>query len=115
MKNNPLIPFVLIMAFGIGLIIFMSLDGAGKQDEANGGGETTGETAEVDGQAIVEKSCIGCHGGDLAGQGTAPALTGGLDAEKVKDVLINGQGAMPGGLVKSDAEIEAVAEYISGL
>ena len=37
MKNNPVIPYILIMAFGIGLIFFLSLTGAG-HDEA--GGET---------------------------------------------------------------------------
>ena len=31
MRNNPLIPYVLIMAFGIGLIFFMSFEGAAKQ------------------------------------------------------------------------------------
>ena len=36
MKNNPLIPYILIMAFGIGLIFFLSLEGAGSKDEAHG-------------------------------------------------------------------------------
>ncbi len=114
MKNNPLIPYVLIMAFGIGLIFFLSLEGAVIKDEAENGGET-GETAEVDAKAVVEKSCIGCHGGDLGGQGTTPALTGGLDAAHVTDVLVNGQGNMPAGVLTNEAEIKAVAEYISGL
>ena len=49
MKNNPIIPYILIMAFGIGLIFFMSMEGVGNKEEiANGGNETTengGETA----------------------------------------------------------------------
>lgn len=28
MKNNPVVPYILILAFGIGLIFFMSLTGA---------------------------------------------------------------------------------------
>ena len=40
MKNNPLIPYVLIMAFGIGLIFFMSFEGAADKNSAEGEGET---------------------------------------------------------------------------
>ena len=111
MKNNPLIPYVLIMAFGIGLIFFMSLEGAGNKEEAAEG--EGGATEEINGEAIAQ-SCIGCHGGDLGGQGNAPALTGGLDAAHVKDVVMNGQGAMPG-VIKNEAEAQAVADYIAGL
>ena len=112
MKNNPLIPYVLIMAFGIGLIFFMSLEGAGNKDEAHG--DEGGATEEIDGEAIVQSSCIGCHGGDLGGQGNAPALTGGLDAAHVKEVVMNGQGAMPAQNL-SEAEAQAVADHIAGL
>ena len=112
MKNNPLIPYVLIMAFGIGLIFFMSLEGAGNKDEAAEGGSGAA-TEAIDGEAIAQ-SCIGCHGGDLGGQGNAPALTGGLDAAHVKDVVMNGLGAMPPA-VTNEAEAQAVADYIAGL
>lgn len=112
MKNNPLIPYVLIMAFGIGLIFFMSLEGAGNKEEAAEG--EGGATEEINGESIVQSSCIGCHGGDLGGQGNAPALTGGLDAAHVKDVVMNGQGTMPA-VVTNEAEAQAVADYIAGL
>ena len=39
----------------------------------------------------------------------------GLDAEHIQDVVKNGQGAMPPGLLQDPAEIEAVAEYVSSL
>ena len=112
MRNNPLIPYVLIMAFGIGLIFFMSLEGAGNKDEAHEG-ESGDVAEEIDGEAIVQSSCIGCHGGDLGG-GMGPALTGGLDAEHVKTVVLNGQGAMPAQNL-SEVEAQAVADYIAGL
>ena len=60
MKNNPVIPYILIMAFGIGLIFFLSLTGAG-HDEAEG------ETDTNDDAKLVQ-SCISCHGGNLEGQ-----------------------------------------------
>jgi cytochrome c550 len=113
MRNNPLIPYVLIMAFGIGLIFFMSLEGAGSKDEASeGGGETT-DVADIDGAAIVQKSCVSCHGGDLTG-GMGPALNTGLDAAHVKEVVMNGQGDMPA-VIQDEAEAQAVADYIAGL
>jgi len=108
--KNPLIPYVLIMAFGIGLIFFMSLGGASKEEHAEGG-ETT-ETA-IDGEALVQKSCIGCHGGDLTG-GMGPDLTTGLDAEHVKEVVMNGQGDMPA-VITNEAEAQVIADYIAGL
>lgn len=110
MKNNPLIPYVLIVVFGIGLIFFMSFMGAADKNSAD---ENHGSTAEISGEEVAQKNCISCHGGDLQGQGTTPAITG-LDAEHIKEVALNGQGNMPA-ILKSDAEAQAVAEYISGL
>ena len=114
MKNSPIVPYLLIMAMGIAIIFFLSLDGAGKKQEAAKGDEGGAETTEVDGEALAKQTCIGCHGGDLTGQGTNPKIAG-LDAEHIQDVVKNGQGAMPPGLLQDPAEIEAVAEYVSSL
>ena len=111
MRNNPLIPYLLIMAFGIGLIFFMSFDGASDKNSADG--DHSGETTELNGEEIAQKNCIGCHGGDLQGVGNAPAIAG-LDAAHIQEVALNGQGAMPK-MLQSEAEAQAVAEYISGL
>ena len=110
MKNNPLIPYVLIMAFGIGLIFFMSFEGAANKNSAEG----EGETAELNGEEIAQKNCISCHGGDLTGA-AGPSIVG-LDAEHIKEVALNGteSGGMPA-ILKNEAEAQAVAEYISGL
>lgn len=112
MKNNPIIPYVLIMAFGIGLIFFLSLEGAGKKDEAHGD-EGGAATEEISGESIVQSTCIGCHGGDLSG-GMGPALNTGLDAEHVKDVVMNGFGTMSP-MISNEEEAQAVADYIAGL
>ncbi|MEG0383994.1 c-type cytochrome [Solibacillus cecembensis] len=112
MRNNPLIPYVLIMAFGIGLIFFMSFEGAADKNSAEG--ETSGEVVELSGEEIAQKNCISCHGGDLTG-GMGPSIVG-LDAEHIKDVALNGteSGGMPA-ILKTEAEAQAVADYISGL
>ncbi|KGR78521.1 c-type cytochrome [Ureibacillus manganicus] len=117
MKNNPIIPYILIMAFGIGLIFFMSMEGVGNKEEIAHGGETTeegGATAEEGaGGAELVASCIGCHGGDLTG-GFGPSLVGLTDVEHIKDAIINGFGTMPA-QGKSDAEAQAIADYITSL
>ena len=110
MRNNPLIPYVLIMVFGIGLIFFMSFEGAADKNTAD---EDHGATTEISGEDVAQKNCITCHGGDLQGQGGAPAITG-LDAEHIKEVALNGQGQMPA-MLSNEAEAAAVAEYISCL
>ncbi|WP_409370044.1 cytochrome c550 [Lysinibacillus sp. 38-6] len=115
MKNNPVVPYILILAFGIGLIFFMSLQGADNKKEIaaehEGGGATT--EANDDGSALVQ-TCIGCHGGDLTG-GVGPNLHG-LDEAHIVDVLTNGipgTPMTPG--MKNEAEAKAIAEYISSL
>ena len=111
MKNNPLIPYVLIMAFGIGLIFFMSVGSGGQKEHAEGdGGETTGSETAVD-----VSSCVSCHGGDLTG-GMGPSLVG-LEPDHIVDVLVNGlEGSnfmTPG--MKSEAEAQAIADHIATL
>lgn len=109
MKNNPLIPYVLIMVFGIGLIFFMSFMGAADKNTAD---EAPGTTAEISGEEVAQKNCISCHGGDLTG-GMGPSIVG-LDAEHIKEVALKGQGSMPA-ILKTEEEAQAVADYISGL
>jgi cytochrome c550 len=107
MKNNPVIPYILIMAFGIGLIFFLSLEGAG-HDEAGGDTDTNAE-------AKLVQTCIGCHGGNLEGGSIAPSLIG-LQADHIIDVLVNGiEGTPMTPGMKNEAEAKAIAEYISSL
>lgn len=125
MKNNPIIPYILIMAFGIGLIFFMSLEGAGNKEEiaaehseeeaAAGGEEEGGATASegAGGEELVS-ACIACHGGDLHG-GMGPQIAG-LDKEHIIDVLTNGiEGSPMTPGLRTGAEAEAIAEYVSSL
>ena len=118
MKNNPVIPYILIMAFGIGLIFFMSLEGVGNQKEIAKGDETADEGGETaggaEGEALVSL-CITCHGADLQGGGVGPKIAG-LDAEHIVDVLENGiEGTVMTPGLKTGEEAKAIAEYISQL
>lgn len=124
MNKNPVVPYILIFALGIGLIFFMSLYGLDQKKEIaeqNEEGQTeqtdgAGDSAEFDAEAVAQGKCIGCHGGDLTGGGMGPTLVGtSLSKEELITIIRDGQNGMPGGLVKGDAELEAMADYILSL
>ena len=87
---------------------------------ACGGGDKTatkdeGKTAAPDGETIAMKSCITCHGGELQGQGNAPAIKdvgSRLSETEILDVIENGKGSMPPGIVKGE-DAEAVAKWLA--
>lgn len=82
-------------------------------NEANKG-TTGGETAAVDAEAVVNQKCISCHGGNLEGA-SAPALTNvgaSHSEEEILDIILNGKGGMPGGIIKG-ADAEAVAAWLA--
>ena len=80
----------------------------------------TGATAEkpTDGKAIFAQTCGSCH--TLTDAGTTGTVGPNLDASKPSQALVvdrvtNGQGAMPSFEDSLDeAQIQAVAEYVSG-
>jgi len=111
MKNK-----FLAVLFGAALVL--GACGGDKADETDTGtDDTTGtETASVDAEAVVSSSCINCHGGNLEGVGGAPALSdvgSRLSESEIHDIIVNGQGGMPGGLIKDEAEIEAVSKWLA--
>lgn len=72
-----------------------------------------------DGYLIYEAnaSCIGCHGGDLAGGASAPMLLGNeLTSDEVKEVIVDGRGGMPGGQFSgTDEELQVLSDWIASL
>lgn len=116
MGKNPIVPFILIMALGIGLIFFMSLYGLDQKAEiANKDADAPEVTEEFDGEAVAQGKCIACHGDNLA-DGPAPALAGtDLSKDELIDIIKNGtDGGMPPNLVPA-ADLEAMADYILSL
>ncbi|WP_210365963.1 cytochrome c550 [Bacillus sp. REN3] len=117
MNRNPIIPFVLIMVMGIGLMFLLSFKGLGdaKQlaDEKKGGGEKTEETAKANPEEFYQQTCAGCHGNQYEGV-SGPALKkvgGKYSKDEIKDILINGKGSMPPGL--ASGKEEEMAEWLS--
>lgn len=119
MQKNPIVPFILIMAFGIGLIFFLSIQGVDKKEEIAAGHEEGAEggkeeTAEFDPE-VAKGKCISCHGGDLEGS-VGPALAGtSLSKEEITKTIVNGKGSgMPAGLLPEDQAAQ-MADYILSL
>lgn len=57
---------------------------------------------EAKAKGIYQQSCVGCHGQNLEG-GVGPALKGNnLDEKQILEVLENGKGQMPAGLVSGE-------------
>ncbi|EIJ78901.1 cytochrome c550 [Bacillus methanolicus PB1] len=121
MNRNPIIPFVLIMVFGIGLMFLLSFKGLGDAKEiakeAEGGDkEKTEEVADAKPEDIYKKSCVGCHGDQYQG-GVGPALKGvgeRRSKEEIANIVVNGKGSMPPGLVPQEKAAE-MAEWLAGL
>ena len=80
-------------------------------DAGGGGGEDVSGDAAA-GETAFASSCGGCHlnGGQEAGVG--PKLAGlNLDAPTIETQIVNGGGAMPGGLVSGD-DLDNVVAYV---
>jgi cytochrome c550 len=121
MNRNPIVPFILIMVFGIGLMFFLSFKGLGDSKdlakEAEGGEEPkTEEVASNPEDLYKSAGCIGCHGDAYQGV-SGPALTGvgeRLSKDEIKDVIVNGKGTMPAGMVAAE-NADAVADWLMTL
>lgn len=102
---------LLAAIFGATLILGACGGGDDKVDE---GAAPEGETSTVDAESTFQSSCVTCHGGNLEG-GSGPALDkigADLSESEIHDVIINGQGGMPGGIIKGE-EADAVAKWLA--
>jgi cytochrome c551 len=82
--------------------------------EGNQQQEGTADAAA--GEKLYKQSCAGCHGVDLSGT-AGPALTqvgAKYSQEEILQIIEQGQGAMPPGLLKGE-DAEAVATWLAGM
>ena len=78
---------ILTLVFGSAL--FLAACGGGEESSTS-----NGETAQPNGEKIVQKSCTMCHGGELQG-GSGPALEkigAKYSEEEILDIILNGTG-----------------------
>lgn len=119
MKNTAM-PYLIIFAFGIVAIFFMSFIGLNNMDEIaaekEGGGKKAEEQVAASPEDTYKQSCIACHGDQYQGA-VGPALTGIGDRhskDELVDILTNGTAnGMPGGLVAGQED--AMAEWLMTL
>jgi cytochrome c551 len=100
----------LLLALAIGV----SACGGGGEKSASAPADQAAGSGQVDVQKVLQ-SCTGCHGQDLKG-GRAPALDkigSKLSKDDIKNILQNGRGGMPPGLVSDEKELEALATYLA--
>lgn len=104
-----------LLAAMFGAVLVLGACGGGdKAKEADKTPGTGADVAAVDGEAVVNKSCVSCHGGNLEGA-SAPAINKAgekFSEEELHDIIINGVGGMPPGIVKGE-EAEAAAKWLS--
>lgn len=96
-----------------GTLLVLGACGGGGSDDAGNGDDSGGESADA-GEEVYQKNCASCHGDDLSG-GAGPSLeTVGADhsVDDIKDIVENGKGSMPAGIVSGDDE-DAVAEWLA--
>lgn len=106
-----------LLAFLMGTSLVLAACGGGgdttkEEDKGTTGGETTASAGDA--QKFYDQKCSSCHGGNLEG-GVGPALDKEgtkHTKEEIEDIIANGQGAMPAGLLKGD-EASAVAEWLA--
>lgn len=101
-----------LMAVMFGAVLVLGAcggDDGASEEPAEENGETVDAGAAED---VYKDSCASCHGGDLEG-GAGPALEGnGLSADEIEDIVEEGPGGMPAGLVSGD-DLTVLADWLS--
>ena len=119
MNRNPIVPFVIIMVFGIALMVGLSFKGnsdaksAAKEKSGSGNAKTETVSASKP-EDIYKSTCITCHGDQYQGV-VGPSLKGigsKLSKDEIKTIITKGKGNMPTNLVPQD-KAEAMADWVS--
>lgn len=100
-----------LLAGGLVLSIGLAFSGVGVPKEDEKAAEQAGPSAEEI-KGIVESSCTACHGVDLKGSAgpNLHNLDQKYDKDAIVNILTNGKGGMPKGLVPGMED--AVADYL---
>lgn len=108
MNRNPVIPFVLIMFFGIALMFGLSFKGLGDAKQvAEDKGDDQAKTETVASskpEDIYKSTCLTCHGDQYQGNFGPPLKGVGkkLSKQEIMSIITKGRGNMPPNLVPED-------------
>lgn len=103
-----------LLAAVFGAALVLGACGGGGDDNKKDEGATDSGSSSADIEAVVQKSCGTCHGGNL-NDGTAPAIDkigAKLSEDEIHDIIVNGIGGMPPGILKGQ-EAEDAAEWLA--
>lgn len=115
----------LLLALGLGTTLALAACG-GSDDSSSDDSSSTKEESTmsddssktetaVDAEKIFANNCASCHGNNLEGN-VGPNLTkvgSKYSSEEIQEIIKNGKGQMPAGLLKEDEEIVAVADWLA--
>ena len=113
MSRNPLLPYGIIAVVGLFLIIIISYVGVNHR-EAGDGNENNESLEAMNVETIFKNQCASCHGDDLSGSDTVPALLhvgDSLSKEEITEIINNGADGMPAELVNPD-QADEIAEWL---
>ncbi|ASN04736.1 cytochrome c551 [Virgibacillus necropolis] len=92
--------WIIMLLVGVALVLSACGGNESASDQAkDSGGDTITKAEEV-----FQNNCAYCHGSDLSG-GAGPDLTevgSRYSKEEITEIIINGKGAMPAGLVEGE-------------
>lgn len=115
----------LLLALGLGTTLALAACG-GSDDSSSDDSSSTKEESTmnddssktetaVDAEKIFANNCASCHGNNLEGN-VGPNLTkvgSKYSSEEIQEIIKNGKGQMPAGILKEDEEIVAVADWLA--
>ncbi|WP_193749022.1 cytochrome c551 [Exiguobacterium indicum] len=115
----------LLLALGLGTTLALgacggsddssSDDSSSTKEESTMNDDSSKTETAVDAEKIFANNCASCHGNNLEGN-VGPNLTkvgSKYSSEEIQEIIKNGKGQMPAGLLKEDEEIVAVADWLA--
>lgn len=108
------------LALVFGSALFLAACGGDDTDNSSSSGTKTddnaAQTTASSGEDIIKKAnCTTCHGANLEGVGSTPALKdvgSRLSQDEILNIIENGRNAMPAGLIKGD-DAKVAAEWLA--
>lgn len=115
----------LLLALGLGTTLALaacggsddssSRDSSSTKEESTMNDDSSKTETAVDAEKIFANNCASCHGNNLEGN-VGPNLTkvgSKYSSEEIQEIIKNGKGQMPAGILKEDEEIVAVADWLA--
>ncbi|WP_114570115.1 cytochrome c551 [Exiguobacterium flavidum] len=104
-----------LLALGIGATLVLGACGGDDEKESTSSDEGTKTETAIDAEKVFANNCAACHGQNLEG-GAGPDLTkvgARLSSAEIQEIIKNGKGAMPKGVIQDEEEIVAVADWLA--